>query len=103
MAGTVLKSAVLSSPSSQSTDVTAYFLYQNATTFTCSWKLKCTATAGDISCEATKTITITVPDDAGEIVNPTSGYRLYPASNTAEISGGQHLGICGSRGGMDFM
>ncbi len=80
VAGTVLKSSVLSSPSSQSTDVTAYFLYKDATTFTCSWKLKCTATAGDISCEATKTISITVPDEAGE-VDVEGDYNIYHQTN----------------------
>ena len=80
VAGTVLKAATLSSPSSQSTDVTAYFLHTDDTTFTCSWTLKCTATAGNISCEANKTISITVPDEAGEF-DAVADYNIAPTTN----------------------
>ncbi len=87
VAGSVLKSATISNPSSQSTGVTAYWLNNNEA-FSCSWKLKCTASATDssgktIQCEADTTIGITVPSDAGE-VDPNEYYNIWHNKNTAQ-------------------
>lgn len=85
VAGTVLKSATLSSPSLQSTDVTAYWLNNNES-LSCSWKLKCKASSTDsagktIECEADTTLTITVPEEAGN-VDPDADYDIVAIHNT---------------------
>ncbi len=83
VAGTILEQALISSPNTQSTDVTAYFLFRSDTTLTCSWKLKCIATAAeDIQCEAETTINITIPDEAGEVdIEPR--YNIFPRTNAS--------------------
>jgi hypothetical protein len=80
VAGTVLKAAVISSPNSASTDVTAYWLNDNESS-SCSWKLKCKATIGDdIECEAETTINITIPETGGYIdIEP--DYNIAPTTN----------------------
>ncbi len=80
VAGTILQSAVISSPNSASTDVTAYWLSDGEAS-SCSWTLKCKATKGDdIECEAETTINITLPETGGYIdIEP--NYNIGPTPN----------------------